>query len=87
MIFASDTWAGAHDRIVGALAEAAKSGGPAYGSDQLTRRVEARFAEPVRAVTPGQAVVFYQGDEVVGGGWIAAALDSGERSAAAEARA
>ena len=45
MIFASDTWAGAHDKVVAALAEAARSGGPAYGSDQLTRKVEARFAE------------------------------------------
>ena len=31
---------------------------------------EVRFHEPQRAVTPGQAVVFYQGDEVVGGGII-----------------
>jgi tRNA-specific 2-thiouridylase len=33
-------------------------------------RVEATFDEPQRAITPGQAAVFYQGDEVAGGGWI-----------------
>jgi tRNA-specific 2-thiouridylase len=32
--------------------------------------VEVRFDEAVRAVTPGQAAVFYGGDEVIGGGWI-----------------
>jgi tRNA-specific 2-thiouridylase len=32
--------------------------------------VECRFEEPQRAITPGQAVVFYQGEYVVGGGTI-----------------
>jgi tRNA-specific 2-thiouridylase len=31
---------------------------------------EVRFCEPEKSVTPGQAVVFYKGDEVLGGGWI-----------------
>jgi tRNA-uridine 2-sulfurtransferase len=32
--------------------------------------VEVHFDEPQRAITPGQAAVFYDGDVVVGGGWI-----------------
>lgn len=32
--------------------------------------ITAEFDEPQRAVTPGQSAVFYDGDEVVGGGWI-----------------
>jgi tRNA-specific 2-thiouridylase len=33
-------------------------------------RVEVRFDEPQRAVTPGQGAVFYSDDLVAGGGWI-----------------
>lgn len=33
-------------------------------------RVKVAFAEPQRALAPGQAVVFYREDEVLGGGWI-----------------
>ena len=33
-------------------------------------RAELQFDEPQVAVAPGQAVVFYDGEDVVGGGWI-----------------
>jgi tRNA-specific 2-thiouridylase len=38
----------------------------ANGEDELT----VRFDEPQSAVTPGQAVVLFDGDVVLGGGWI-----------------
>jgi tRNA-specific 2-thiouridylase len=40
-------------------------------------RVEVHFDQPQLYVTPGQAVAFYDGDRVLGGGWIAASI--GER--------
>jgi len=38
-------------------------------------QVRVVFNEPVRAITPGQSVVFYQGDLVLGGGIIETSLD------------
>jgi tRNA-specific 2-thiouridylase len=40
---------------------------------EMTGQARARvvFDEPQRAITPGQATVFYRGEEVLGGGWIA----------------
>jgi tRNA-specific 2-thiouridylase len=43
---------------------------PATISPAPDGAVELRFDSPQRAITPGQAAVFYQDAEVVGGGWI-----------------
>ncbi|WP_333822347.1 threonine aldolase family protein [Pinisolibacter sp.] len=45
MIFSSDNWFGASPKVLAALAEAGAVGPqPAYGDDEFTRRLEARFA-------------------------------------------
>ena len=40
-------------------------------SDDGDDEILVTFDEPQRAITPGQAAVFYDGEVVVGGGWIA----------------
>ena len=46
--------------------EAAPSTIEKTGDDEVV----VTFDRPQRAITPGQAAVFYDGDVVVGGGWI-----------------
>ncbi len=50
-------------------------------------RVRVIFDEPQRAITPGQATVFFRGDEVVGGGWIVKTMRQGQEKQEQEAGA
>ncbi len=47
---------------------------PAHVTSTGDTTLTVRFDEPQAAVSPGQAVVCYDGDEVLGGGWIATAI-------------
>lgn len=50
---------------------------PGFPADLIplnATEIELRFHAPQKSVTPGQSAVFYQGDEVVGGGIIEGAL-------------
>jgi len=51
---------------------------PAHIGPLPSGAVRVLFEQPVKGVCPGQAAVFYEGDTVVGGGIIDAAL-AGER--------
>jgi tRNA-specific 2-thiouridylase len=56
-----------HDPAWATLEPASRAGkSPQEAADEVL----AVFDEPQRAVTPGQSAVFYDGHEVVGGGWI-----------------
>ena len=44
--------------------------GSAAFLEQVEDKINIYFTEPVHAITPGQAAVFYDGDDVLGGGWI-----------------
>ncbi|HVZ84639.1 MAG TPA: tRNA 2-thiouridine(34) synthase MnmA [Terracidiphilus sp.] len=53
-----------------ATLEPAPASGAGSQPGEAHAEVRAVFDEAQRAVTPGQSAVFYDGDEVVGGGWI-----------------
>lgn len=45
--------------------------------EQVDDRMKVIFHDDVKAIAPGQSAVFYEGDDVVGGGWIQSAFDVG----------
>jgi tRNA-specific 2-thiouridylase len=58
------------DRRVSAQIRYRHAAAPATVRAAGPARAEVAFDTPQIAITPGQAVVFYDGDVVVGGGWI-----------------
>ena len=48
---------------------------PSNSTENAPRLLQVRFDDPQQAITPGQAVVVYSNDTVLGGGWITKATD------------
>ncbi|MGE3260251.1 MAG: tRNA 2-thiouridine(34) synthase MnmA [Bacteriovoracia bacterium] len=65
------------DRLVTARIRSRHEGSPAKVRLFAGNRAEIEFVEPQRAITPGQAVVLYEGETVLGGGWIESVSPAG----------
>ncbi|MAR64444.1 MAG: tRNA 2-thiouridine(34) synthase MnmA [Cytophagales bacterium] len=43
--------------------------------EKVDNTIKVYFGSSVNAITPGQAAVFYEGDDIIGGGWIKSSFD------------
>jgi tRNA-specific 2-thiouridylase len=68
------------DKIFRAEVKIRYTASPVWGTVYImgAQRVRVVFDQPVRDITPGQRAVFYQGEEVIGGGTIVAEIPIGE---------
>jgi tRNA-specific 2-thiouridylase len=68
-------WVGAEppppDRALEVKIRHRHAGAVARVASASREKLEVELLAPARAVAPGQAAVFYEGDRVLGGGWIA----------------
>jgi tRNA-specific 2-thiouridylase len=54
-----------------------KDAGTEAQIEQIDGKIKVEFHEDVSGIAPGQAAVFYEGDDVVGGGWILKSFQKG----------
>ncbi len=55
--------------------------------EQVGDTMKVFFGKGVSAIAPGQAAVFYEGDDVIGGGWINSSFHQHRQSNKTEAEA
>jgi tRNA-specific 2-thiouridylase len=43
--------------------------------EQIDKQMKVVFLQDVKGIAPGQSAVFYEGNDVVGGGWIQSSFE------------
>ena len=54
--------------------------------EQIDNSIKVFFGNGVNAITPGQAAVFYDGKDVIGGGWIRSSFQQNKKESLIKAQ-